>query len=116
MSRVATQTWLAIVAVGAALLSGCDVDVTTTGPTKGMPEKEVEQRISDALTKQVGKRPNSVDCPRGLNAKVGETMRCVLTSDAARLGVTVTVDAVKNGQIGFDIEVDEKPLPSSSGQ
>lgn len=113
MSRARPYGSLVVMGILAVLVSGCDVDVRGGG-RQTVPEERLEQRVTDMLTQKFDKRPNDIDCPGELKAEVGQTMRCVLTSDKARLGLTVTVDSTENDQVHFQARVDEQPLPGST--
>lgn len=80
---------------------------------KSMDQAEVEKKISAALKEQVGTAPDKVVCPGDLKAEKGTKMRCVLTADGTRYGVTVTVTSVKGDTVNFGIKVDDTPLGSS---
>jgi Domain of unknown function (DUF4333) len=76
---------------------------------------DVEKQISDQLTQKVGQTPKSVTCPGDLAAQTGTTVRCILTADnGTTIGLTVTVTSVdtSTGNVGFDIKVDNTPVPS----
>ena len=60
------------------------------------------------LEKEVGQRPDRIDCPGNLDGKIGETMRCTLTAGTDELGLTVTVTEIEGTTVNFDIEVDNK--------
>lgn len=68
-------------------------------------ESEVESKISEQLTQQVGQAPDDIDCPGDLNAEVGTKMTCELTAGEDVLDVAVEVTEVKDGNAQFDIEV-----------
>lgn len=70
---------------------------------------DIEDQISSELERQVGAAPESVDCPDDLDAEVGAETRCELSDSGATLGVTVTVKEVDDGEVRFDIAVDEAP-------
>jgi len=70
---------------------------------------QVASRISDKLTDQVGKRPDSITCPGNLKGVVGTTLRCELTDGAKKYGMTVTVTSVDIPQVYFDYQVDDHP-------
>lgn len=98
------------------LLLGIVLVLTTTvgcsfsfNAGKLMSEEQVEQGISDQLTKKVGKRPDRIDCPGDLKAKVDETMRCNLISGGSSIGVTVVVTAVEGDNVQYDVQVDNAP-------
>ncbi len=95
-----------------------DVNVTVTS-VKGddvkfdlaemVDKDQVASRISDKLTDQVGKRPDSITCPGNLKGVVGTTLRCELTDGAKKYGMTVTVTSVDIPQVYFDYQVDDHP-------
>ncbi|MGB9308405.1 MAG: DUF4333 domain-containing protein [Mycobacterium sp.] len=70
---------------------------------------QVASRISDKLTEQVGKQPDSVTCPGNLKGVVGTTLRCELTDGSKKYGMTVTVTSVDIPQVYFDYQVDDHP-------
>ena len=74
---------------------------------KVLPKEDVEKGSRDALTKAVGKAPQSVSCPEDLDAKVGASERCTLTDDQGnKLGMTVSVKAVKDDNATYEVTVD----------
>ncbi|MDQ4115149.1 MAG: DUF4333 domain-containing protein [Actinomycetota bacterium] len=83
-------------------------DIAKDGSTPGVTvdEIELEERVSTSLEQQVGQKPDQIDCPGDLTGKVGETMECTLTAGADQLGVTVTVTAVNESTVDFDLEVE----------
>ena len=86
-----------------------EVDQTATEaspPGATVDEIALEKRVATLLEQQVGQKPDNIDCPGDLTGKVGETMECTLTAGADQLGVTVTVTAVNESTVDFDIEVE----------
>jgi hypothetical protein len=91
------------------LLAGCSAQVTVdTGPS--VAKTDLEQGISGTLTKQVGRKPDSVTCPGPLKAQAGQSERCVLASDGTRYGLTVTIRSYQNGKADYNVEVDQHPM------
>ncbi len=81
------------------------------GGTLQLKKSEVEQQSKRALGHVVGHDPDSVVCPNDMEAKVGQTMRCVLTDAGVSYGVTVTITSVdKDNQAKFDVLVDKTPM------
>ena len=72
-------------------------------------KKQVASQISDKLTQQVGKKPDSVTCPDNLKGVVGATLRCQLTDGSEKYGVAVTVTNVDAGDVNFNFKVDDHP-------
>lgn len=90
-------------------LTGCSVSVEPKeDPT--MSQETVETGIADALEKVVGQRPDSVECPGSVKAKVGETFRCELSAGSVRYGLTGTIKSLENGKAQYDVKVDDKPV------
>ena len=96
-----TRTALTAVAAATLLLAGCG------SGTKAVSQEQVESRVSEQLTKQVGQKPDTISCPGDLKAEKGTTMRCKLTAGSDTLGLTVTVTSVDGSNVKFDIQVDE---------
>jgi hypothetical protein len=90
-------------------LGGCSVEFSV-GSGEEMPKGELERSIADSLEREVGQRPDAVECPSGVTAEVGESLRCVLTAGQDRLGLTATVTAVDGDDVGVDIQVDDVPM------
>lgn len=81
---------------------GCEVSIGGNTVSKA----EVEQKIVEQLTEQVGTAPDKVECPEDLKAKVDTKMICVLTApNGDTIDVTVTVTSVKHKVANFDIVV-----------
>jgi hypothetical protein len=68
---------------------------------------QVASVISDKLTQQVGKKPDSVTCPDNLKGVEGATLRCQLTDNGEKYGISVTVTNVDAGDVNFDFKVDD---------
>jgi hypothetical protein len=96
------RTLITAAAIALALLAaGCG--------EKTLDKGTVEQGAKDALAKTVGRPPESISCPKDLEAKVGATERCTLTDHGTRLGMTVRVTRVDGDKANFDVVVDKKP-------
>ena len=72
-------------------------------------KNQVANTISDKLTEQAGRKPDSVTCPDNLKGTEGATLRCQLTDGNQKFGVTVTVTGVDAGTVNFNIQVDDQP-------
>jgi hypothetical protein len=70
-------------------------------------KNQVASVISDKLTQQVGKKPDSVTCPDNLKGVEGATLRCQLTDNGEKYGISVTVTNVDAGDVNFDFKVDD---------
>jgi hypothetical protein len=93
------------VACGVLLAAGCSVRIGSDAVSKA----KVEHEIASRLTATVGQRPKAVICPGDLKAERGTTMRCQLEAgDGSKIGLTITVTAVKGSDVKFNIKVDNK--------
>ncbi|HET6504947.1 MAG TPA: DUF4333 domain-containing protein [Amycolatopsis sp.] len=102
----------AVALCAAAALSACTVHAGSSTPT--ISEANLEQGISDALQKSVGQRPDSVKCPGSIDATVGQTARCTLTSGRTSYGLTVKITSYTNGKATYDVQVDSQPVAGSA--
>ena len=72
-------------------------------------KNQVAQILSNKLTQQVGRKPDSVSCPDNLKGMKGATLRCELTDGSQKYGIAVTVTNVDAGDVSFDYKVDDRP-------
>ncbi|RDH74660.1 DUF4333 domain-containing protein [Mycolicibacterium moriokaense] len=93
------------VAAGATA-AACSFSV---GSGVSVDKNELAKEISAQLEKQVGRAPESVDCPENLKGEVGATTRCTLTDGGDTYGVDVNVTKVDGTDVRFDLKVDDKP-------
>jgi hypothetical protein len=70
---------------------------------------DLAKEISAQLEKQVGRAPDSVDCPDNLKGEVGATTRCTLKDGSDTYGVNVNVTKVDGTDVKFDLKVDDQP-------
>ncbi len=74
-----------------------------------MSKGEVEEKVREGVTAEVGVEPISVTCDDDLPAEVGATIRCVLQAENGdRIGVTVTTTSVDGDDVLFEILVDDE--------
>lgn len=85
--------------LAALALAGCSISGAA------VPKAETEKQISSVRQEQVSQKPDSIDCPDDLPAKVGATMTCVLSAGGETIDVHVTVNKVEGEQVGFDAKV-----------
>ncbi|WP_408908010.1 DUF4333 domain-containing protein [Streptomyces albidoflavus] len=99
-------------AIAAVLLAaGCSVNVSSGG---SVGKDEVAKQARTALGEQVGREPDSVTCEDDLKAEKGATVRCELTSDGEKLGLTATTTSVKDGKAQIGFKVDDLPGEGAS--
>jgi Domain of unknown function (DUF4333) len=100
--KVKNQTFNVNVTVTSVNGSDVKFDMVET-----VDKDQVASVISDKLTQQVGKKPDSVTCPDNLKGVEGATLRCQLTDGAEKYGISVTVTNVDAGDVNFDFKVDD---------
>jgi len=87
-----------------------------TGPAT-LTKADVEGQISSRLRDASGHPPDSVNCPNGLAASVGQTADCQLQVKGNLYHASVTVTAVDSGHVTLDIveTVDKGQIASEIG-
>lgn len=105
---------MSVMAVGIVVLvvSACSVSVGTTS----LSAAEVEEQATAALAESQGipvEQMPPLQCPSDLDAEIGATMVCVLGDPAQgnTYDVTITVETVDGGDVGFDVRVADVPRP-----
>jgi hypothetical protein len=81
----------------------------SAGSQVTVDKQDLAKEISSQLEKQVGRAPESVDCPDDLKGEVGATTRCTLKDGGDTYGVGVNVTKVEGTDVKFDLKVDDKP-------
>ena len=102
--KVKDQTYGVNVTVTSGNGSDVKFDMVET-----VDKNQVANTISDKLTEQAGRKPDSVTCPDNLKGAEGATLRCQLTDGNQKFGVNVTVTNVDAGTVNFNIQVDDQP-------
>ena len=81
----------------------------SAGSSVSVAKSDLAREISAQLEKQVGRAPESVDCPEDLKGEVGATTRCTLNDAGETYGVDVNVTKVEGTDVKFDLKVDDQP-------
>jgi hypothetical protein len=81
----------------------------SAGTSVSVDKAELAKQIAAQLKQQVGRAPDSVDCPDNLKGEVGATTRCMLKDGDDAYGVNVNVTKVEGTNVNFDIKVDDQP-------
>ena len=102
--KVKNQTFNVNVTVTSVNGSDVKFDIVET-----VDKNQVASVISDKLTQQAGRKPDSVTCPDNLKGTVGATLRCQLNDQGQKYGVSVTVTNIDAGDVNFDFKVDDQP-------
>ena len=105
--KVKDQTYNVNVTVTSVNGSDVKFDMVET-----VDKNQVASVISDKLTQQVGRKPDSVTCPDNLKGVQGATLRCQLNDQGQKYGISVIVNNVDAGDVNFDFKVDEQPSTS----
>jgi hypothetical protein len=98
-----------LVVLAAAALATVVSCSFSAGSSVTVDKKDLAKEISAQLEKQVGRAPESVDCPDDLKGEVGATTRCTLKDTGDTYGVGVNVTKVEGTDVKFDLKVDDKP-------
>ena len=81
----------------------------SAGSSVSVDNADHAKEISAQLEKQVGRAPDSVECPDDLKGEVGATTRCMLNDGGEKYGVDVNVTKVEGTDVKFDLKVDDQP-------
>ncbi|RSN63890.1 DUF4333 domain-containing protein [Actinomadura sp. WAC 06369] len=92
--------------LAALFAAGCSFSV---GGSEAVSKDEVAKQAATALGEQVGREPDDVTCKDDLKAEVGATVRCELTVDGRKLGMTATATAVDGDNVKMGFKVDDAP-------
>ena len=98
--------WVVAPAAAAATAAACSF---SAGTSVSVDKNELAKEISAQLEKQVGRAPESVECPDNLKGEVGATTRCMLHDSGETYGVDVNVTKVDGTDVKFDLKVDDQP-------
>jgi hypothetical protein len=66
-------------------------------------KKDVASQITQKMTDAQGNKPDSVDCPGDLPAKVGAQLNCSMKVKDTTYNVNVTVTSVEGSNVKFDM-------------
>ncbi len=66
-------------------------------------KSEVASQITSKLTDAAGNKPDSVNCPSDLPAKVGAQLNCEMKVKNQTFNVNVTVTSVNGSDVKFDM-------------
>lgn len=98
--------------VGAAFLTGVTGALAVAGLSAcsllgggEVAQEDVEKGISDSLEKEVGRKPERIECPSGLKAEEGAKIECKLHDSGETYSVDVTADKVDGNDVHYNVEV-----------
>jgi hypothetical protein len=109
MTHSIVRTFL-VSGAAAGLMAGVAACSCSVGSSShSVSKSDVASQITSKLTDAAGNKPDSVTCPDNLKGVVGATLRCQLTDNNQKYGVSVNVTGVDAGDVNFDFKVDERP-------
>jgi hypothetical protein len=93
------------------MLGACSASVSV-GSTPEVSKADVESKAAAQLASTTHQAPPTITCPSGLKAKVGAAIDCTLsvTGDTATYPVHIDVESVKGTDVGFHVQVGDKPV------
>lgn len=112
MRTMTRRALVAVSTIGAAVaFTACGGEAEVSVGDDSVSQSEIESKATEALTKEVGQAPASIDCPNDLEAKAGESETCTLTTkQGPKYEMTATIkSASDDGQVEFDFQVADKP-------
>jgi uncharacterized protein DUF4333 len=103
-----------LVAGAAGLTAGAAACSCSVGSSHSVSKSDVASQITSKLTDAAGNKPDSVNCPNDLPAKVGAQLNCEMKVKNQTFNVNVTVTSVDGGNVKFDMveTVDKKQVAS----
>lgn len=90
-------------------VSSVDGDQAKFDMVNTIDKDQVASSISDQLTQQFGRKPDALTCPENLKGTTGATLRCEVTDQGQKYGLTVTVNSVDGSDVNYGFKVDEQP-------
>lgn len=112
MKSLTRRALAAAAAIGAATaLAACEGEAEVSVGDSSVSQSEIESKATEALTKEVGQAPASIDCPSDLEAKAGESETCTLTTKEGPVyEMTATIKSVSDDDtVEFSFQVADKP-------
>ena len=95
---------LLVSGTAASLMAGvaaCSCSVGSSSPNVG--KSDVASQITSKMTDPTGNKPESVNCPGDLVAKVGAQLNCEMKAGGQTYNVNVTVTSVNGNDVKFDM-------------
>lgn len=89
-------------------VGACSCTIGSSGP-RTLSKSRVADQITDKMTDAAGNKPDSVSCPRDLQAEVGAQVDREMKVKDKTYNVNVTVTSVEGDDVNFDIKVDDQP-------
>ncbi|WAC90043.1 DUF4333 domain-containing protein [Mycobacterium sp. Aquia_213] len=103
MARSIVRTLLISGAAAGLMASAGACSCSIGSSSHSVAKKDVASQITEKLTDAQGNKPDSVDCPSDLDAKVGAQLNCSMKVKGTTYGVNVTVTSVEGSNVKFDM-------------
>ncbi len=103
MAHSVVRTLLVSGAAAGLMASAGACSCSIGSSSHAVSKADVESQITAKMTDAAGNKPNSVDCPSDLPAKVGAEINCEMKVKGETVDVNVTVTAVNGKDVKFDM-------------
>lgn len=94
---------LLVCGTASGLVAGVDACSCSVGSSHTVSKSDVAHQITSKLTDATGNKPDSVNCPDDLPARVGAQLNCEMKVKDRVFNVNVTVTSVKGSDVKFDM-------------
>lgn len=87
----------------AGLMAGVGACSCSVSSSHAVSKSDVASQITSKMTDPAGNKPQSVNCPSDLVAKVGAQLNCEMKAGGLTYNVNVTVTSVNGNDVKFDM-------------
>lgn len=102
MARSIVRTLL-VSGAAAGLMAGVAACSCSVSSSHTVSKSDVAGQITSKMTDPAGNKPESVNCPSDLDAKVGAQLNCEMKAGGQTYNVNVTVTSVNGSDVKFDM-------------
>jgi hypothetical protein len=102
VTRSVVRTLL-VSGAAAGLMTGLGACSCSVGSSHAVSKSDVASQITAKMTDAAANKPESVDCPNDLPAKVGAQLNCEMKVKKQPFNVNVTVTSVNGSDVKFDM-------------
>jgi hypothetical protein len=103
MARSIVRTLLVSGAAAGLMASAGACSCSIGSSSHSVSKSDVAGRITSKMTDAAGDKPDSVNCPGDLPAKVGAQLNCEMKVKDRTFNVNVTVTSVNGSDVKFDM-------------
>src|SRR6201996_1070404 len=94
---------LLVSGAAAGIMAGLGACSCSVGSSHAGSKSDVASQITAKMTDAAGNKPESVNCPNDLPAKVGAQLNCEMKVKNQPFNVNVTVTSVNGKDVKFDM-------------